>query len=90
MPTTLFLNIKGEKDGQKKEFNVLLPSLSSNKQEVFDAFGTTIIIVALPAVVGAKMCVEGVKKGITFAEELDPEKFIELMTKDISYSEILY
>ena len=90
MPTTLFLNIKGEKDGQKKEFNVLLPSLSSNKQEVFDAFGTTIIIVALPAVVGAKMCVEGVKKGITFAEELDPQKFIELMTKDISYSEILY
>lgn len=90
MPTTLFLDINGEKDGKKKSFHVLLPSLSSNKQEVYDAFGTTIIIVALPAVVGAKMCVSGAKKGIAFAEELDPEKFIALMTKDIAYSEVLY
>lgn len=90
MPTTLFLDIKGTKDGQTKEFHVLLPDLSTNKQEVYDAFGTTIIIVALPATVGAKMCLEGVKPGITFAEELDPNRFIELMTKDISYNETLY
>lgn len=90
MPTTLFLIIKGKKDGKDVTYNVLLPALNAKRQQVYDIFGTTIIIVALPAITGAKMCIEGVKKGLVFSEELDPNRFIELMTEKIDYKEQLF
>ena len=42
----------------------------------FNTFGTTMVYVALPAIVGARMCVNGdVESGVITADSLNPAKF---------------
>jgi hypothetical protein len=47
---------------------------------LFEAYGTTLVHVALPAVVGAKMCLNGeVESGVISPDSLDPIRFFQGM-----------
>jgi saccharopine dehydrogenase (NAD+, L-lysine-forming) len=54
-----------------------------NKQRqrmLFNTFGTTMVYVALPAVAGAKMCVNGqLESGVVSPDSLDPQTFFDWM-----------
>ncbi len=78
------LEIKGAKSGEEVTYKVSWPfslfKSAEEKLEFYRKFGTTNIAVALPAIVGAKMCVEGyASKGVIAAECLDPIKFLKRM-----------
>jgi saccharopine dehydrogenase-like NADP-dependent oxidoreductase len=48
----------------------------ARQRQLFNTFGTTMVYVALPAVVGARMCVQGeVENGVITADSLNPSKF---------------
>jgi saccharopine dehydrogenase-like NADP-dependent oxidoreductase len=55
----------------------------SNKElqrQLFKVYGTTMVYVALPAVVGARMCVKGeMESGVISPDNLDPQKFFSGM-----------
>ena len=46
---------------------------------IYELFGTSLVNVALPAVTGARQILLGGYKGIIFAEQLDPAKYLELL-----------
>jgi saccharopine dehydrogenase-like NADP-dependent oxidoreductase len=78
------LDIKGEKSNEAVAYSVSLPftlyGTTEEKIDVFQKFGTMIIGVALPAVVGAKMCVAGeADRGVICAECLDPVRFMQMV-----------
>jgi saccharopine dehydrogenase-like NADP-dependent oxidoreductase len=78
------LDIKGQKASESLTYSVSLPftlyGTTEEKIDVFNKFGTMIIGVALPAVVGAKMCVAGeADRGVICAECLDPVKFLQML-----------
>jgi saccharopine dehydrogenase (NAD+, L-lysine-forming) len=73
------IEIKGAKDGTDKTFLIRLPKMTSPAQKIYDLFGTSLVNVALPVVIGAKMILEDAAKGVIFAEELDPSRFINRM-----------
>jgi saccharopine dehydrogenase-like NADP-dependent oxidoreductase len=50
------------------------------QRQLFETFGTTMVYVALPAVVGARMCVKGeLESGVISPDSLDPQKFFSGM-----------
>ena len=52
------------------------------KQQLFNAYGTTRVYVALPAVVGAQMCMSGeAKRGVITPDSLLPKMFFEGMAQ---------
>jgi len=78
------ISVKGAKSGEKVTHTITCSiSLFSNTEEklaIYKKLGTTAIFVALPAVVGSKMCIEGsAEKGVISAECLDPLKFLRMM-----------
>ncbi len=84
------VEIKGEKSGENMKYKVWwTSSLFTNaeeKLELYRKFGTTNIAVALPAIVGAEMCVEGeAEKGVIAPECLDPVRFLKMMA-DIGWA----
>ena len=79
MYESMAAEVIGKKDGKRVGYKVYCPKMYSPAQEIYDLFGAVLVGVALPAVTGAKQIAQGdSKKGIIFAEELDPAKFIEL------------
>jgi len=80
------VEIKGERSGESMKYKIWWPaSLSTNAEErceIYSRFGATNIGVALPAIVGAKMCVQGLtEKGLVSSECLDPIKFLKMMAE---------
>jgi len=80
------IEIKGEKSGESMRYKIWWPaSLSTNAEErceIYRIFGATNIGVALPAIVGAKMCVQGLtEKGLVSSECLDPIKFLKMVAE---------
>ena len=80
------LDIKGQKDNDSLNYSVSLPftlyKTTEEKIDVYNKFGTMIIGVALPAVVGARMCVAGeADRGVICAECLDPVRFLQMMAE---------
>ncbi len=78
------LDIKGAQGGEEVAYSVSLPftlyGTTAEKIDVFQKFGTMIIGVALPAIVGAKMCVSGeADRGVICSECLDPVKFMKMV-----------
>lgn len=50
------------------------------QRQLFKAYGTTMVYLALPAVVGARMCVSGeVAPGLLSPDSLDPQAFFARM-----------
>lgn len=82
---SIVMEIKGVKSGKDVLYKLSWPyslfTTSEEKLEIFKKFGTTHVAVALPAIVGAKMCVEGdADQGVIFPELLDPIKFLKIMS----------
>ena len=80
------LDIKGAQGEKEVSYSVSLPftlyGTTEEKIDVFQKFGTMIIGVALPAIVGAKMCVAGeADRGVICAECLDPARFMQLVAE---------
>jgi saccharopine dehydrogenase (NAD+, L-lysine-forming) len=78
----LLVEVKGTKSGENVTYRVDTPSnfyrTAEQRLNVFRAFGTMTISVALPAIVGAKMCLKGTTgKGVTCPECLDPAAFFK-------------
>ncbi len=74
---SMTLCIEGEKNGSRAEYRVNCPRFGNPGEELFNRFGTAIVDVALPAVIGAKLISENGAKGIIFPEQLDPQRFID-------------
>lgn len=80
------LEVTGAKSGQHMEYKIsyalFLWATPEERLEVYRKFGATNIYVALPAIVGAKMCMGGnAKRGVICAECLDPVKFLKMMAE---------
>jgi len=78
------LEISGESKGKNVTYKLWWSSYlfdtAEEKSHLYKIFGTSKVGVALPAVVGAKMCMEGsADKGVISSECLDPTRFMGIM-----------
>ena len=78
------IRVTGVKSGEDIEYTISypydLPATMEERLEIYRKFGTMNIYVALPAIVGAKMCVEDdAGRGVIGPECLDPIKFLRMM-----------
>ncbi|MCC2864366.1 saccharopine dehydrogenase NADP-binding domain-containing protein [Anaerovorax odorimutans] len=71
--------VQGEKDGKPVTSLINCPQMTTPCQPIYDLFGTTLVNVALPAVCGAKQIAEGAERGVIFAEQLDPQRYLEIL-----------
>jgi saccharopine dehydrogenase (NAD+, L-lysine-forming) len=78
----IVMEIKGAKSGEDITYKLIKPSATAEENlRLYKRFGTTRIGVALPAIVGARMCVAGeAERGIIAPECLDAKKFLKMMT----------
>ena len=70
--------VKGARDGNPVTCLIDCPQMTTPCQPIYDLFGTTLVNVALPAICGAKQIIEGAEKGVIFAEQLDPQRYLEI------------
>ncbi len=86
------LEIDGVVDGKDKSYRLHSFFLSDQTVKSYELFGTANVFVALPVVIGAKMAVEGsVPSGVVFSEELNTDRFIELLNStgiELKWSEL--
>lgn len=80
------VSVEGERAGKKRTHNIFYRFADGpnheRQRQLFKTFGTTMVYVALPAVVGAKMCVNGkVESGMVSADVLDPKIFTSGMSE---------
>jgi len=78
------IEVKGVKGADDIAYKIVYPlslfETAEEKLELYKKFGASNIYVSLPAIVGAKMCVEGnAERGVITAECLDPVKFLKMM-----------
>lgn len=75
------VEVKGARSGEEVTYrlSIVLPPTAEERLKMFRRLGTVKIYVALPAVIGAKMCVAGVQKGVITPECLDPVAFLKAM-----------
>ena len=78
------VEIEGAKAGENITYKISWPynlfTTVEEKVKIYQKFGTTRIAVALPASVGARMCVAGeAERGLIGPECLDPTKFLKTM-----------
>ncbi len=79
------IRVVGVKSGEDVEYTISYPYANfiteEERLEIYNRFGTINIYVALPAIVGVKLCVEGeAEKGVVAPESLDPIKFLKKMS----------
>lgn len=74
----MMVEVEGTKNNKEKHYKIHLPKLTANGHKLNEIFGTSLINVALPAVIGAKMLVTGDYSGVISSECLDPNKFLEM------------
>jgi len=81
---SIVMEIKGAKAGKDIAYKVIRHFATAEENlRLFRHFGTAIILVALPAVVGAKMCAAGeTKRGVIAPECLDAKKFLKMMADE--------
>jgi saccharopine dehydrogenase (NAD+, L-lysine forming) len=80
------ISVEGERAGEKISHLISYRFTDGPNHErqrlLFEAYGTTMVHVALPAVVGGKMCLGGdVDNGVVSPEALDPFKFFSGMAE---------
>jgi saccharopine dehydrogenase-like NADP-dependent oxidoreductase len=77
------MEVEGEKSREKVTYKVTLihQQTAEERLEMYRRFGTANIYVSIPAIVGAKMCIEGeADKGVIAPERLSPTEFLRRMT----------
>jgi saccharopine dehydrogenase-like NADP-dependent oxidoreductase len=77
----IIMEIKGAKAGEDVAYKLIKPSATPEENlRLYKQFGTARIGVALPAIVGVKMCVAGeAERGVIAPECLDAKKFLKMM-----------
>ena len=80
------ISIEGERDGEKISHIISYRFTDGPNKErqhrLYNVYGTTMVHVALPALVGARMCVNGeVQSGVVSPDNLDPNKFFKGMAE---------
>jgi saccharopine dehydrogenase-like NADP-dependent oxidoreductase len=77
----IVMEIKGAKAGEDVTYKLIKPSATAEENlNLYRQFGTARIGVALPAIVGAKMCVAGeAGRGVIAPECLDAKRFLKMM-----------
>jgi len=77
----IVMEIKGAKLGEDIMYKLIKPSATAEENlRLYRQFGTTKIGVALPAIVGARMCVTGqAERGVIAPECLDAKRFLKMM-----------
>jgi len=80
----MVIKVKGVNSEEDIEYTISYPythfTTTQERLEIYRRFVTTSIYVAMPAIVGAKMCVEGdAEKGVIGPECLDPIEFLKRM-----------
>lgn len=76
----LVVEVSGEKDGKKVTWTANCPKMNAPGPELKKLYGTALVYVSLPLATGTMLIDEiDMPKGIVFADELDPEVFIDKM-----------
>ena len=76
----LVVEVTGYKNGEQVIYKANLPKMNAPGPELKKIYGTALVYVALPLAIGTLMLGEGEqKKGIIFADELDPDEFLDKM-----------
>ncbi len=76
----LVVEVAGEKDGRKVAWTANCPKMNAPGPELKKLYGTALVYVSLPLATGTMLIDEiDMPKGIIFADELDPEVFIDRM-----------
>ncbi|MDR2088771.1 MAG: saccharopine dehydrogenase NADP-binding domain-containing protein [Clostridiales Family XIII bacterium] len=76
---SIMTEIIGCRNGKKLRYLIHVPTMNVPRKHMYDTYGTSLISVALPAAVGVKMAAEGAKKGVIHPQDLDPQRFVQLM-----------
>jgi hypothetical protein len=76
--------VEGESEGEnishKISYKFTNGPYKERQRQLFEVYGTTMLHVALPAVVGIKMCVNGgAENGVISPDQLDPRQFFKGM-----------
>lgn len=79
------VDIEGTENGKKVSYRINVPFLPKNQIKTYEVCGTNSVGISLPAVTGAKMCAEGTKKGVIFAEQMDPDRFLEIINEKLDF-----
>lgn len=76
----LIVEVSGMKDGKPVTWKANCPKMNAPGPELKKLYGTNIVYVSLPLATGTMIIGEKeLPKGIIFADQLDPEEFIEKM-----------
>lgn len=76
----LAVEVGGTKDGKKVTWIANCPKMNAPGTALKKLYGTSLVYVALPLAIGTLLLDEmEMEKGIIFADEIDPEKFIDRM-----------
>lgn len=76
----LVIEVSGIKDGKKVTWKASCPKMNAPGPDLKKIYGTALVYVALPLAVGTLLLNETqLEKGIIFADQIDPEKFIDRM-----------
>ena len=78
----MHISVDGEKNGEKRSHCITDATILNNdtRQFLYSTFGTSHIGVALPAVIGARMCLQGdTDSGVISSECLQPTTFFKEM-----------
>lgn len=77
----LVVEVSGEKDGKRITYTANCPKMNAPGRQLKELYGTALVYVALPLAVGTLMVgsESELEKGIIFADQLNPEAFIEKM-----------
>jgi saccharopine dehydrogenase (NAD+, L-lysine-forming) len=87
----MVVSVEGERDGKLINHDISYcftdGTNHARQRQLFSTYGTTMVYVALPAVVGARMCVENqAEHGVITPDSLDPGQFIAGMeSRGISF-----
>jgi len=78
--------VDGEQGGEKISSTISYKfsdgSDKERQRQLFNRYGTTLVYVALPAVVGAKMCINGqLESGVITPDSVDPGRFFKGMAE---------
>ena len=77
----IVMEIKGAKSGEDVTYKLIRRSATAEENlRLYRKFGTALIFVALPAIVGARMCVAGeAERGVIAPECLEAKRFLKRM-----------
>jgi saccharopine dehydrogenase-like NADP-dependent oxidoreductase len=76
----LVVEVGGKKDGKQVIWKANCPKMNAPGPQLKQLYGTALVYVALPLAIGTMLLAEmEMGKGIIFADQLDPERFIERM-----------